>query len=211
MSSSDVRLVSKMSGFCPVSTPDTRAHAAFGGPDTCPAPDKSGVRCPADRKDSAAVKSVSGGLWITSEDVVVGIDPGVTTGFAVWSLSGDNLTACDSFGIVEAMARTLEERPALLVVEDARMRGGRPQASMGAGSVRRDCSIWQEWAEHHQIPVKFISPADKGAKLSAAQFQALTGWSEGLNEHARDAAAIARLGARIYRWQQRQQATGKKT
>jgi hypothetical protein len=102
------------------------------------------------------------------------------------------------------MSYTLAANPALLVMEDARMRGGSKQAAMGAGSVRRDCSIWEEWATAHQVPLKCISPADKGPKLDAAAFQRLTGWQEPTNEHARDAAAVARLGARIYRWQQRQ-------
>ncbi len=137
--------------------------------------------------------------------IIIGIDPGVHTGFAVWELEGDKLLMCEAMGIVQTMQLVLDHDPALLVVEDARMRGGSRQASMGAGSVRRDCSIWEEWARAHGIPLKCISPADKGPKLSAEAFQRLTGWPVGLNEHARDAAAIARLGARIYRWQQRQQ------
>lgn len=135
--------------------------------------------------------------------LVVGIDPGVNTGLAIWSRSQKGLIECKSCGIVEAMWQLGNVRStiALMVVEDARLRtwfgkSGR-EVLLGAGSVRRDCSIWTEWAEHYGVPLKSISPQQKGAKLDAAMFQRITGWSGRTNEHARDAGVLAMLGSTV--------------
>lgn len=134
--------------------------------------------------------------------LVIGIDPGVNTGLAIWSRSQNGLIECKSCSIVEAMWQLGNVRStiALMVMEDARLRtwfgkSGR-EVLLGAGSVRRDCSIWTEWAEHYGVPLKSISPQQKGAKLNADVFARITGWKGKTNEHARDAGVLAMLGAK---------------
>lgn len=134
--------------------------------------------------------------------LVVGIDPGTKTGLALWDTQARKLTEVSTLGAIEAMARCeLMQRAGSLkhiVMEDARLRTwfgtkGR-EVLMGAGSVRRDCSIWCEWAEFHGVALRSVSPQQKGAKVDAERFAKLTGWAGRTSEHGRDAAMLV-LGA----------------
>jgi hypothetical protein len=137
-------------------------------------------------------------VTITTQAVIVGIDPGVNTGLATWCPKSRRLGGVQSMSAVRAMNAVLQlhQRGELLrvVFEDARLRQwfgtkGR-EALQGAGSIKRDCSMWQEFLEFHGIPYKAVSPQGKGAKFDAAAFERLTGWRERTNEHARDAAML---------------------
>ena len=131
--------------------------------------------------------------------LIVGIDPGVKTGFAVWSRAERRLTTVETLGITQAMTviRTLADSGSLHSVrfEDARMRTwfgkkGR-EALQGAGSIKRDCSIWNEFLTGLVgVPFASISPQGKGAKLDASAFERLTGWQGRTSEHGRDAALL---------------------
>jgi len=130
--------------------------------------------------------------------MIVGLDPGVTTGLAVWDAQQQRLTAVESMGIVAAMLRvqSMMSFGSLhsVVFEDARLRAyfgnkGR-EALQGAGSIKRDCGIWVEWFEHVGCAYRAISPRQKGAKLNATQFQMLTLWEGRTNDHGRDAALL---------------------
>lgn len=133
-----------------------------------------------------------------SATLIVGIDPGVHTGLAVWDAAERRLHDVASHGIVEAMVRVEGiHRQGLLrmvVFEDARLRTwfgnkGR-EALQGAGSVKRDCQVWAEWLGHLGCPYKAVSPQSKGKKLDAPSFERLTKWDRRTNEHARDAAML---------------------
>ena len=101
--------------------------------------------------------------------IVVGIDPGVRTGMAVWDTSSRQLLDVRCSGIIDAMRylRELQETRGigLVVFEDARKRKWIPRErdlsqfrgrAMGAGSVKRDCSIWEEWCREYGI--EFVCP-----------------------------------------------------
>lgn len=129
---------------------------------------------------------------------IVGIDPGVTTGLALWEYGPKRLEDVASMGIVDAMLRVQAMHHVgtlhLVVYEDARLRTyfgakGR-EALQGAGSIKRDCSVWAEWLAHLGCAYKAVSPRAKGPKLSAEQFAKLTGWQGRTNEHGRDAAML---------------------
>lgn len=133
-----------------------------------------------------------------SATLIVGIDPGVHTGLAVWDAAEKRLHDVASHGIVEAMVRVEGiHRQGLLrmvVFEDARLRTwfgskGR-EALQGAGSIRRESAIWAECLGHIGCPYKAVSPQSKGKKLNAAAFERLTGWTGRTNEHSRDAAML---------------------
>jgi hypothetical protein len=84
--------------------------------------------------------------------------------------------------------------PIRIILEDARLRTwfgekGR-EALQGAGSIKRDCSIWCEFAELHGIALKSVKPAKGATKWDAETFKRVTGWKERTNEHARDAAML---------------------
>lgn len=130
--------------------------------------------------------------------VVIGIDPGVNTGVAV--ADGGKLVSVESMSAVEAEGCVMQclemyGLPNVFVrFEDARMRQwfgskGR-EALQGAGSIKRDCSRWQEFLEHHNIPHSRVAPQANRTKLTADQFKAITKWQGRTNEHGRDAAML---------------------
>jgi hypothetical protein len=130
--------------------------------------------------------------------LVIGIDPGVTTGLAIWDGEGQKLIEVGSMGVVGAMMKVqLKQQSGRLhsvVFEDARLRTwfgakGR-EALQGAGSIKRDCQIWVEWLEYLGCAYRAVSPQGKGAKIDAEHFKRLTKWAGRTNEHARDAAML---------------------
>ena len=129
---------------------------------------------------------------------MVGIDPGVTTGYAVWDVDAQALVDVSSLKICDAMLRLHVMHKAqpvhMVVFEDARLRTwfgtkGR-EALQGAGSIKRDCQIWADWLGIVGCPYKQVSPHQKGAKVDADRFEKLTRWTGRTNEHGRDAAML---------------------
>lgn len=130
--------------------------------------------------------------------LIVGIDPGVNTGLALYAPLLKQYEAVKTLGAIEAMLTVqrlaIEGRIKLVVIEDARLRKwfgtkGR-EALQGAGSIKRECAIWIDWLNHNAIPHRVVSPQGKGAKVNAERFAKLTGWTQRTSEHARDAAML---------------------
>jgi hypothetical protein len=128
--------------------------------------------------------------------LIVGVDPGTHTGFAIYDGEKfrcvETMTHCAAVVHLQIMAEA--RSVALVVYEDARLRtwfGAKgKEALQGAGSIKRDCSIWAEWLALWGVPYLAVSPQSKGAKLNAEQFRRLTGWEGRTSEHARDAAML---------------------
>ena len=128
----------------------------------------------------------------------IGIDTGVNTGIAVWQCG--KLQIVDCMTITKAMRYILACHPhtlSKLYVEDARLWvgfSGKTKQSeskrQGAGSVKRDAKIWEDWCKEHDYEVVFVKPMGGGAKKTAEEFKRITGWTERTNQHARDAAMI---------------------
>lgn len=133
--------------------------------------------------------------------ILIGIDTGVNTGFAVAADRGNGgeLEQVESLSITQAMEKVKEiiEKWGIsnvcLYIEDARQRtwftGGREKAQ-GVGSVKRDAQIWEDWCTEQGINFKMIHPAANATKTKADVFKKRTGWVERTNEHARDAAML---------------------
>ena len=135
--------------------------------------------------------------------LVVGIDPGVHTGLAVWDTSARQLLDVRCSGIVDAMdyIRQLQEETGvgLIVFEDARQRKWIPREkdlsqfrgrAMGAGSVKRDCSIWEEFCETYRIDFVKTPPRQGLTKWTDLSFRGVTGYDRRTNNHGRDAAML---------------------
>jgi hypothetical protein len=131
-------------------------------------------------------------------DLIIGIDPGVNTGIAIWDnrnkllLSVQTVMAVQAEEIVKKMA--VEGRAVLVRFEDARLRvwfgkAGREQLQ-GAGSIKRDCSRWEEFLTHNQIEFEEVAPKNNKTKMPSLAFKILTGWNERTSNHSRDAAAL---------------------
>ena len=133
--------------------------------------------------------------------ILIGIDTGVNTGFAVAEDKGNGgeLQKVTSISITQAMQQVNElitqhgKEVVQLIIEDARQRkwftGGREKAQ-GVGSVKRDAKIWEDWCTENQINFKMIHPKNNSTKYKAETFKQITGWTGRTNEHARDAAML---------------------
>lgn len=135
-----------------------------------------------------------------SNKIIIGIDPGTTTGIAVKDISSKQYLFIESMPILKAMEmvkKSLIKYDSLnvyLVFEDARQRkyfgkSGREKLQ-GAGSIKRDCAIWQEFCEMYLKYWKAERPKRGATKHTADYFKRLTGWAGTTNEHARDAAML---------------------
>lgn len=128
--------------------------------------------------------------------ILIGIDPGVNTGFATWD--GESLSL-DTTTITRAMAKVLVLKEQTdchihLFIEDARRRqwfgnAGRERL-MGAGSVMRDCRIWEDFCEEQGIQYTLIPPKYNVTKMDAERFATITNYKGRTNEHNRDAAML---------------------
>lgn len=131
---------------------------------------------------------------------IIGIDPGVRTGVADWNKDCKEFNSVATMSIVEAMSLLnvlLRAGYSLHIrFEDCRLRKWKgnngPEALKGVGSVERDCKIWQEFCEFHEIDYLAVSPQSQQGltKLSPDRFKALTGWDKRTSEHARDAGML---------------------
>ena len=133
---------------------------------------------------------------------IIGIDPGVHTGFAVWDRQDRQLITVTSGGIIviqDEVYKLHGKATCLLRIEDARLRKwfGKLDAEQkkygvavreGAGSIKRDCQVWEEFALYRDIPFEMVAPKNNRTKMKAALFIHYTGWTQRTNTHARDAA-----------------------
>lgn len=135
----------------------------------------------------------------------IGIDPGTKTGLAVWNDKHKKLTDLQTLSIHRAFEvvkkyqeRADEEGVTLYVVfEDARQRtwygDTRKQTTaklQGAGSIKRDCSIWEDFLTDYGIRFQAVSPTKGTTKWSKEYFEKVTGWKGRTTDHARDAAVL---------------------
>lgn len=133
--------------------------------------------------------------------IYVGIDTGTHTGFAVWDGCSKRFVSVDALPIHEALLRVARYAGLTyvrVIFEDARQRkwygtqtASRDRARLqGAGSIKRDCTIWEDALKDWGIPFEKVAPRNNMTKLSAEQFRRITGWTEQTNEHGRDAAML---------------------
>ena len=129
----------------------------------------------------------------------IGIDTGTHTGLAVWDDRLKELTSLETIPIHRALSRVLalsSSEDVFVIFEDARQRtwfGKDKNTSaklQGAGSIKRDCSIWEDFCKDYQIPFLAVPPVKGGTKLSEAYFKTISGWKGRTSNHARDAAML---------------------
>ena len=134
----------------------------------------------------------------------IGIDPGVNTGMAVWDTSRNQFERILTCGIIVAMVEIVElyryrGEEMHIVIEDARKRKWLPTEKnvseyrgklMGAGSVKRDCEMWEEFAKYYGFDITLLPPRKGLTKWTAATFNRVTGWKCRTSNHARDAAML---------------------
>lgn len=134
----------------------------------------------------------------------IGIDTGTNTGIAVWNRDDRRLTMVCSMVLWKAIdqVRSIDMNnpgEVFVRVEDARLRTWIPREKNekaergkreGAGSVKRDAVIWEEFLTDQKIDHEFVAPKRNKTKLEADYFRKLTGWTLTTNNHGRDAAML---------------------
>ena len=149
---------------------------------------------PAKAKKAKAKKAVIALPSTKQYHTMIGIDPGTNTGVAI-KLNG-NLVGVETMTIIEAIQCVTgwaenQKDDVLVRIEDARLRTffGSSGSEMwkGAGSIMRDCKIWEDEMKRQGINVEFVHP--KNVKATTADyFKKLTGWRYRTSIHAREAA-----------------------
>jgi hypothetical protein len=130
-------------------------------------------------------------------DYVIGIDPGVKTGYAAYNPHTDTLFL-KTYMIHEAMQEVKRMAQSgykvFIRVEDARLRkwfgtAGR-EVLQGVGSVKRDSKIWEDFLNDEMIPFEMTNPKNSKTKLDWKEFQKITGYLGSSNQHERDAGIL---------------------
>ena len=139
--------------------------------------------------------------------IYIGIDPGTHTGVAVWDSKEGRFLSLETLPIHRALEKVKEmshpfwhmdklyHEDIQVIFEDARLRtwfgkGNVSAKAQGAGSVKRDCSIWEDFLTDMEIPFVTTKPGNVATKVTPSWFRKLTGWEGRCSEHARDAAML---------------------
>lgn len=131
--------------------------------------------------------------------ICIGIDPGTHTGVAVWDTREGMFLSLATMPIHRALMEVYKwrQRPVEIqvVFEDARQRtwfgkGDTDAKAQGAGSVKRDSSIWEDFCKDYGIPYWAKPPVKGATKVSAKYFKMVSHWKGRTSEHSRDAAML---------------------
>lgn len=132
--------------------------------------------------------------------ICIGIDPGTHTGVAVWDTREGKFLSLETLPIHRAIDLVLYWRiyakdDMQVVFEDARQRtwfghGDTNAKLQGAGSVKRDCSIWEDFCKDYGIPYWAKPPVKGATKVSADYFKMVSHYQGRTSEHSRDAAML---------------------
>lgn len=143
----------------------------------------------------------------------IGIDPGLTAGFALWDSQGDGrLLLLKSFSFFECLHQLLifknklaeEEKLFACVIEDPRQNKTtffdhrkdsnqfiHAKIAQNVGANKRDAALIAEFCQLHNIPSFLMKPSGKSlTKLSAEEFRKRFRWEGAGDQHARDAAGL---------------------
>lgn len=129
------------------------------------------------------------------KNIVIGIDPGVNTGFAVKDIESQryiNVKTLKLHQAFEEINRLNEKFNIYVIVEDARKRkwfgnAGREKLQ-GAGSVKRDSKAWEDYLIDKKITHRMQAP--KATKVSPDWFKKVTYYEGRTSIHAREAGMI---------------------
>lgn len=132
-------------------------------------------------------------------NIIIGIDPGAKTGIAVWNRKLKCLLEIQTTKIHRAIDivkkyNTLYGNELFVRVEDARKRkwfGGADIGKLqGAGSIKRDCTIWEDFLYDMGINFEMIHPTKGGTKIKNGDFIKISGYASRTSNHGRDAAML---------------------
>lgn len=132
--------------------------------------------------------------------IVLGIDPGLQSGVAIYANGALNELMTAQPKHVEHYIKSVNA--GLVVFEDSRLQSTvfaapnagprvRLKVARNIGEIDAQCREIEALCAALGIRCIGVSPRAKGKKLNAAEFAALTGWEYRTNQHQRDAAMVA--------------------
>lgn len=116
---------------------------------------------------------------------------------AIWDISEKKLIKMQTSTILATQMIILEllkdGQEFFLIIEDARQRKYFKGVDMdaqaqGAGSIKRDCSIWEEFCDMHDLEYQMKPP--RNTKIDKRMFDQFAKYEGRSGEHARDAAML---------------------
>lgn len=131
--------------------------------------------------------------------IYIGIDPGTKTGIAI--LIEGQYEIISTKTIIEAMEYVKfisvgDYSEIEIHIENPNLRKWHKEKDIshkaqGAGSIKRDYAIWEEFCKLHGIKMVDVAPQSIGSTFdNEAIFKQATGWQGRTSQHARDAAKI---------------------
>lgn len=132
-------------------------------------------------------------------EFAIGIDSGVSTGIAIWDIANKQFVEIKTMPVHRALevVKSYHERHTISVrVEDARQAThGRNSVTdrhklQGAGSVKRDAKLWQDFLEDHKIPHQMVRPRKAITKLGKYEFEKISKYKGLTSSHGRDAGML---------------------
>lgn len=137
---------------------------------------------------------------------VIGIDPGVQTGFAVWDRQARRFVEIDStdfWGVFERMQKISASEVKIIVEiastaplfwqrkESAQNDHTLARKARNVGQVTREASLLVEGLRRLGYRVVEVKPQ---GKKNQEEFKRITGWPKRTNQHERDSAMLAYQG-----------------
>ena len=131
--------------------------------------------------------------------IYIGIDPGTKVGIAQWNPTEKKLIIVETMMLHRALEFVLllhkwDTAPIKVFIENPNLRkwyGANASAKQqGAGSIKRDYSIWFDFLTDYGIPFESVDPKHIKTKITPEYFAKLTGWTERTSSHGRDAAMM---------------------
>lgn len=137
----------------------------------------------------------------------IGIDPGTKTGIAIWNIEKQCFYSIFTTNIVDALLTILGDieqdirkteyigiKETIIRIENPNLRkwyGHNSNSKLqGAGSIKRDFTIWKEFFEYYDLAYEEVNPKNIKTKVPSSYFKKLTGWEGRTTEHSRDAAMM---------------------
>ncbi len=141
------------------------------------------------------------------QTISIGIDTGTNTGFAVFSITEKKFLRIETLAIHQAILEVQkynqdpEVEIKMIRVEDARKRVwfgkfDREESKYGkgvregAGSIKRDAKIWEDFLTEYKIPFELVKPSAGSTKWKADSFKNTFKWTGRTSNHSRDAAVL---------------------
>ena len=125
----------------------------------------------------------------------IGIDVGTKTGLAIYDRSKRTLVEVKTLKIHKALELVRlwhKEHQITVVVEDARQVKYKtdPVKAQGAGSVKRDSTIWADFLTDENIAHTMKRPSKALSKLNEEIFRKITRYEGKTSQHGRDASML---------------------